>query len=93
MAQAYADECEVVLDLSEMTIFKSIKAGDSGDAKWYLTKKGKGRGYIDGRQEIDLSNKGDKFGEMSPEQIAQKVAMLLALAQERKEKNDATDNA
>lgn len=45
VAQAYADECEAVLDLAESKIIMSIKDGDTHDAKWYLTKKGKHRGY------------------------------------------------
>lgn len=45
VAQAYADECEAVLDLAESKIIVSIKDGDTQNAKWYLSKKGKHRGY------------------------------------------------
>jgi hypothetical protein len=44
---AYDAECEAMLDLAESTVLKNIKDGDTSDAKWYLTKKGKGRGYGD----------------------------------------------
>ncbi len=44
---AYDAECEVMLDLAESTVLKNIKDGDTQDAKWYLTKKGKRRGYGD----------------------------------------------
>jgi len=44
---AYLAECEAMLDLAESTVLKNIKDGDTSDAKWYLTKKGKGRGYGD----------------------------------------------
>ena len=45
--QAYDDESERVLDVAEGTIIKSIQAGDTQDAKWLLSRKGKRRGYGD----------------------------------------------
>ena len=48
---AYADECEMIVDLAEGTVIKSIKDGDVSAAKWYLTMKAKGRGYVE-RQEV-----------------------------------------
>ncbi len=44
---AYNDEVESILDLAESTIYKSIKEGDTQDAKWLLSKRGKKRGYSD----------------------------------------------
>ncbi len=44
---AYDNECEAMLDLAESTVLKNIRAGDTQDAKWYLSKKGKQRGYGD----------------------------------------------
>jgi hypothetical protein len=44
---AYDAECEAVLDMAESTLLKAIKDGETADAKWYLTKKGKHRGYGD----------------------------------------------
>ena len=55
---AYDDECETILDLAEGTVLKNIKGGDSSDAKWYLTKKGKHRGYVDGRHEVTGADGG-----------------------------------
>ncbi len=55
--QAYEDECESLLDMAEGVILKSIQGGDSADAKWYLTRKGKGRGYAE-RQEITGADGG-----------------------------------
>jgi hypothetical protein len=53
--QAYDDECEKVTDLAESTVIKAIKDGDTGTAKWYLTYKGHGRGYIPTqRQTVDI---------------------------------------
>jgi hypothetical protein len=45
--RVYDAECESMLDLAESVILKNIKDGDTADAKWYLTKKGKRRGYGD----------------------------------------------
>jgi hypothetical protein len=44
--QAYNDECEAILDMAEQTLLKSIKEGNTGDARWYLARKGRKRGYI-----------------------------------------------
>jgi len=50
--RAYDAECEAMLDLAESAVLRNIKLaaqgeGDTADAKWYLTKKGKRRGYGD----------------------------------------------
>ncbi len=52
---AYDAECEAMLDLAESTVLKNIKDGDTADAKWYLTKKGKRRGYGDS---VELTGEG-----------------------------------
>ena len=49
---AYDAECEAMLDLAESAVLRNIKLaaqgeGDTADAKWYLTKKGKRRNYGD----------------------------------------------
>lgn len=49
VAQAYQDECESMLDLAEGVVHAGIESGDSQDAKWFLTKKGKERGYGDAK--------------------------------------------
>jgi hypothetical protein len=43
--QAYLDEEETVLDMAESTILQSIKDKDQQSAKWYLSTKGRRRGY------------------------------------------------
>jgi len=45
VAKAYLDEQESILDMAEGVVFKNIRDGDTQDAKWYLSKKGKHRGY------------------------------------------------
>lgn len=45
--QAWADEEEKILDMAESVLYRNIKDGDSGDAKWVLSKKGKRRGWAD----------------------------------------------
>lgn len=56
--QVYDSECESLLDLAEGTLIKNIQGGDSQDAKWYLTKKGKHRGY---GEAVDVTSGGDKL--------------------------------
>lgn len=48
--QAYNNETEKVLDFAESKIMESIRKGNTADAKWYLSKKGKSRGYGDDLQ-------------------------------------------
>lgn len=61
--QAYQDECERVADTAESIVIRNIqfaakeqadteKPVDSGDAKWWLSRKAKGRGYAD-KQEVE----------------------------------------
>lgn len=42
---ALQEETETVLDLAECGIIDAIKAGDLNIIKWYLSTKGKDRGY------------------------------------------------
>jgi len=47
--QAIIDERETILDMSESTVLKSIKEGNTQDAKWLLSSLAKDRGYgVDG---------------------------------------------
>ena len=43
--QAYDDECQKVLDLAETVVLQSLRNKDEQMAKWYLTMKGRERGY------------------------------------------------
>jgi len=45
--KALADEGEKILDLAESVLFESIKKGDTQNAKWLLSTKGRKRGYSD----------------------------------------------
>lgn len=49
--QAYDDECERVLDMAETELYKAIKSGDAQMIKYFLSTKGKRRGYVE-RQEL-----------------------------------------
>lgn len=42
---AYEDEDQVILDISENQIYKSVLEGDIATAKWILSRKGKSRGW------------------------------------------------
>ena len=48
---ALANENESIIDLAESKAFSLIKEGDAGMIKWFLSRKGKERGYTE-RQEI-----------------------------------------
>ena len=52
---AYDNESEKVLDMAESVLLKNIEGGDSADAKWYLSRKGKRRGYGDS---VEVSGPG-----------------------------------
>ena len=43
--QAYKDERESILDMSESTLLRSIKEGDTQSAKWMLSTLGRERGF------------------------------------------------
>jgi len=52
---AYAAECESVLDLAEAKTIEAIKNGDGIMIRYYLSTKGKNRGYVE-RQEMVTTN-------------------------------------
>jgi len=88
--QAYDNECESVIDLSESLVITNIQFArakqeaikkkleaqqigaenleqvDSGDAKWWLTKKGKGRGF---GEKIDIDLRNFDISKLSTEQL------------------------
>ena len=43
--QAYQDECESILDLAEAKTIEAIKSSDMQMIRYYLSTKGKHRGY------------------------------------------------
>ena len=63
--QALVNEQETILDIAENTLVDKIKEGDEQSAKWYLSKKGKHRGYgdsvaIEGGIQIVYADKDDE---------------------------------
>ena len=42
---AFADEIEKVLDVAESKLFKAINSDDMESVKWFLSRRGKHRGY------------------------------------------------
>lgn len=50
--KALSDETETLLDFAESRVIASIQEGDITVAKWYLTKKGRSRGYDTSRHLI-----------------------------------------
>ena len=57
--RAYDDEVESVLDLAEIKTIEAIKSGDMVTVRYYLSTKGRDRGYVD-RHEAVLAGKGDE---------------------------------
>ena len=53
---AYNDECESVLDLAEAKTIQLIQAGDAQMIRYYLSTKGKDRGYGD---RVDVHHEGN----------------------------------
>lgn len=51
VARAYQNECELIGDIAENALYKAIKDGELSAVKFYLTTKGKGRGYTE-RKEV-----------------------------------------
>lgn len=65
LMEALKDEKETILDMAESTLLNKIKEGDEQSAKWYLSKKGKQRGYgdsvaIEGGIQIVYADKDDE---------------------------------
>lgn len=57
--KAYDDECEVVTDVAESRLIGAIRDGDVGAAKWWLTRKGKDRGFVESHA-VDVTSGGEK---------------------------------
>jgi hypothetical protein len=53
---AYDSECESVLDLAEAQTIKAIKDGDTQMIRYYLSTKGKRRGYTE-RLELEIDER------------------------------------
>lgn len=61
--QAYDDEVETTLDAAESVILSDIQNKEVQTAKWYLTMKGRERGYAaTDRHEVDLSGQVQLVG-------------------------------
>ncbi len=69
--KAYLDEQEAILDLAETTLLKSIKAGETTDAKWLLARRGKHRGYGDN---VDVTSGGQAITKVIVEYATDKRA-------------------
>ena len=59
--QAYEDECEEVNDLVVSVILKSIKDGNTQDAKWWASRKRKG----EFGEAIDITSGGQPIYRMN----------------------------
>ena len=82
LSQMLEDEMEGVLDMAESVVYKSAKDGNTQDAKWLLSKKGKDRGYGDS---VDLQHSGRATLALSGDQFAAAMRQAQAEADEVKE--------
>ena len=73
---AIQDEREGILDMSESTIFASVKNGDTGSAKFVLSTIGKKRGYVE-RQETAISG-SLHYGNLTDAELEKLVADEIA---------------
>lgn len=71
---AYTEETNTILDLAETKIISAINNGDIATCKWYLTMKGKERGYetiptikLDSGEPLNINLSGS--GEMTREEL------------------------
>ena len=62
--QAYQDEENRVLDLAESKLLSAIKNGEIAEVKWYLSRKGRKRGYITG-QTVDHTSGGEQLTDIN----------------------------
>jgi len=58
VAQAYANECQRVLDMAESKCLEAVRSGDGPMIRYYLSTKGKERGYSE-RREHHLEGSGE----------------------------------
>lgn len=70
--RAYDDESEGILDLAEAKLIEAIHSGDTGMIRFYLTTKGKHRGYTE-KHEIAASNLNIDISSLDDEQL-QRIA-------------------
>jgi len=57
IAAAYKNETERVTDMAETALMKAIKTGEAWAVKYFLSTKGKYRGYVE-RQEVTGADGG-----------------------------------
>jgi uncharacterized protein with ATP-grasp and redox domains len=57
IAQAYEDECQRINDMAQSVLMKSIKDGNTQDAKWWLSKKRK----AEFGESVDVTSGGEKL--------------------------------
>lgn len=78
--QAYNDEKERICDIAESTLVSSIQSGNTQDAKWYLAKKGKHRGYADEGTTVNVTNEIKQTDEQA---IAEKLSKMTEEEREK----------
>ena len=70
--ELYDVENERILDMAEQTVLESIKGGDTQDAKWILSRKGKKRGYGDN---VDITSGNEPIQEIGVRLVDYRVGI------------------
>lgn len=94
--RAYEDEREKVTDLAESVLVQNIKLAykkqedtkepvDSSDVKWYLSRKGKDRGYTERREIAGVEDQPIRIEDVSltDEERANRLAAIFDAARTR----------
>lgn len=82
IARAYEDECEAVTDLAEGKVIEAIRRNDGQMIRYYLSTKGKGRGYTE-RHEVT--------GKDGKELLPMAAAVAALQAADKRLADDDTD--
>jgi len=68
--QVYESECDSMLDTAELEAHKLIKKGDGPMIRWYLSTKGKHRGYVERVEQ-------EQIGEVVIRVVREKARVVL----------------
>lgn len=71
LSQMLEDEANTIDDLAESVLIKSIQEGNTGDARWWLERRRRGK-YAT-QQQIDVTSKGEQIGRITTIEVVHHV--------------------
>jgi len=71
LSQMLEDEANTIDDLAESALIKSIQEGNTGDARWWLERRRRGK-YAT-QQQIDVTSKGEQIGRITTIEVVHHV--------------------